>query len=103
MKIKYVDIVEGPLYEELGEDGYYTYYDYFIVATAEDGQTYTLKRSFNRHEKDKRDRVFKRISDSLVIDIEHWYEGSVWDSYLIPQTYEEEKRDALEFERNIGI
>lgn len=97
-KIVTANIVEGPLYEEMGEDEMGFWYDYFIEVTDEDGSLWTHKRSFRWNETMEREKFFKRVMDSNTFNPEYWYEGEVWAYYKTPQSYEEEKRDALAFE-----
>ena len=88
-----VDYQEGPLYEVQLEDGVGHYYNYFVVAEDQYGNRYTHVRNYTHHEKEARDRMIERIRRAGRINLEHWLVGTVWDSYLVPQTYEEEKAD----------
>lgn len=96
--IKEIYIVDGPMYEETGEDGLYYYFDYFIVVLDENDIIRTHKREWRHNETYERDLFMDKVKKSGYINTEHWWEGDVWDAYKIPQTYEEEKRDALEWE-----
>lgn len=106
MKASAVRLVEGPLYEayygefvdstdDFGYEEKGTYYSKFIEIEL-GGNTYTLNRSFNPTEDELAIKTFDRISASMNIDLEHWTQGSVWDQYREPQTYQEEK-DAYYF------
>ena len=91
--------VAGPSYVEQWEDGPRTNYDYYAQATTGDGRTYTHNRAFRWNERQKLRLLLDRVIAVGEIDLDHWWEGTVWDAYKEPQTYEEER---AEYEEKIA-
>ena len=92
----------GPLYEKTYEDHVGTAYDHFLVVQGVDGNDYTYRQSFNDDRQgwtiEAGETVARILNEVGIIDLPYWQIGTPWDAYLVPQTYEEEKRDALERE-----
>jgi hypothetical protein len=89
---------EGPLFEKVYEDHVGDAYNYYVSTQCVDGRNYTLLRQFGPDEKDLAERTAKAIDAGGVIEVAYWELGTPWDQYKIPQTYEEEKAEALERE-----
>lgn len=89
-------IMETPLYrmgkDEEGHD--IINFRYAIVAMVE-GIPYTHGVEFSRDDLDRAERLVERVRDRGYIDLDHWVQGTPWDYYRIPQTYEEEREEAL--------
>jgi len=100
--IKSVELGETPLYEGVDYDSLpATYFDYVVIATLEDGRVFTHSRAFNgTNERRYAENLVNVVRKRGKIDLYHWWEGTTWDRYKIPQTYEEEKAQALEFEND---
>jgi len=99
-QIKDVEVIEGPSYEYVMEDGIGSTWNLLIKARLGDGRTFTHLKEFDMlHEKEDAAYFANKITSAGFIDLKYWYEGSPWDKYSTPQTYEEEKAEALEFER----
>ena len=89
---------ESPLFEIKDECGYPgSSYVVMVVAQAE-GDTFTLGHTFEPHEMETAVALCKRINEHQVIDTRYWVEGDPWSAYREPQSYEDEKREALERE-----
>ena len=82
------EFLEGPM----------AVYDYFIQ-TYVAGKTYTLNHVFRWWEgEEAAEEMVAKIYAKGYIDLAHWSEGTCWDAYKTPQTWEEEKAEALEKE-----
>jgi hypothetical protein len=92
----------GPLYEKVYEDHVGDAYDHFLSVQGVDGNDYTYRQSFNDDRQgwtvEAGETVARILNEVGIIDLPYWELGTPWDQYKIPQTYEEEKRDALESE-----
>jgi len=90
---------EGPSYPYKDEEGFDCHtWDYIITVEVAPGKVYTLKRTFDHvHEFDLLLDTCLRISSASFIHTENWNDGTPWDRYLIPQTWDEEK--AAHYER----
>jgi hypothetical protein len=73
-----------------------------VVFQGVDGNDYTYRQSFNDDRQgwtvEAGETVARILNEVGIIDLPYWELGTPWDQYKIPQTYEEEKRDALESE-----
>lgn len=73
-------------------------YDYFVEAVV-GGKAYTLNHVVRWWEGSaKVEELVARIEAKGQINLEHWSEGTCWDAYKTPLTWEEEKAKALENE-----
>jgi len=88
-------LMESPLYEVALEDGMGTAWCYLMVAKGTDGIEYTHYRTFEHYQADDANKIIASINARGIIDLEHWTEGTAWDYYKEPQTYQEEKEEAL--------
>ena len=106
MKIVKCEVIPGPSYEypmnhpddpqEMG-----TTWNLLIVATTADGTEYTHVREFDmKHEKKEARDFAALVSGGRGINLLVWNEGTPWDQYKTPQTWDQEKAEALEREAN---
>lgn len=95
-RISCVELMETPLYR-MGKDEEnhdIINFRYAIVAWV-DGVAYTHLVEFSRVDIDRAMRLEDRIEERGYINLDHWVEGTPWDRYRTPQTYEEEREEAL--------
>ena len=114
--IKNVVVLEGPLYayrdgvfNDEGEtirDPGFTTYDYFVVATAADGQARTHVVSFDHLEWHRPQDEAQALADRVIargsIESHYWAPGSPWSAYSEPETWEEERARELEWEAGLS-
>ena len=101
MEIQAVTFIETPLYfigyDECGIEQ--SSFGLRVVATSKrTGANYTLSYPFEAYERDRIVKLVSRIRKAGRINLEYWDEGTPWDYYMVPQTYEEEREEALERE-----
>ena len=98
MEIQSVTFMETPLYSigfnECGEEQY-SFGLRVVASSKRTGANYTLSYPFESYERDRVARLVSRINRVGVIDLEFWESGTPWDSYKQPQTYAEEREEAL--------
>lgn len=100
-KIESVDFIQSPLYWGKDYDGFdVDLYDLNVVVTLPSGKKYTHQRRFNANESMIVEEFVDVVRFKGYVDLTHWWEGTTWDRYNTPQSYEEEKEQALEFERD---
>jgi len=87
-------LMESPSYQITMEDGYGSDWCYLMVAKDFDGIEYTHYRTFERYQVEDANKIIASINARGIIDLEHWSEGTAWDYYKEPQTYQEEKDEA---------
>ena len=100
ISIKSAIVLETPSYEGKDDEGYPTsLFDYVVMATDYDDCEWTHRKTFNYNDGLDAPMFFAvKVEDQGSINTDFWDEGNPWDRYKVPQTYEEEKAQALEFE-----
>ena len=98
MKIKTAYFIESPLFEIMTEDGPASTFNLQIVAETEDGRKFTHNRTYEAWQKDDAEKFSQWIVNLGRINVElHWHEGTSWDHYAVPQTYEEEMAEHISY------
>lgn len=91
-------VIEGPSFEDRDTEGHpVSNYSIFVVVETTKGY-YTHRHSFRAWESTDAEDLAARVSARRHIDGDYWEEGTPWDAYRTPLSYEEEKMDALNFE-----
>jgi hypothetical protein len=88
-------VIESPLFEVVTEDGIGSGYNLQIVCEDVNGKKYTHFKTFEAYERDAASNFVKKIAARGTVNREHWNPGTSWDHYATPQTYEEEKAEAI--------
>jgi hypothetical protein len=99
--IREANLSETPSFEIMTEDGPGSTWRISMAAIAEDGKEWTARQTFDMYDKDLAEFALAPTKVIGAIDPEAWNQGSPWDDYG-PQTYEEEKAEALERESQLG-
>lgn len=94
MKIATAYYIESPLFEIVTEDGIGEAYNLQIVAEEEDGNRRTHFQTFESWDRVSAQNFVDTIVERGEIDPQYWNEGTSWDHYAVPQTYDEEKLEA---------
>jgi len=95
MKVTNVNYGKSPLFEVMTEDGPGDGYNLFVVAQGPNGSVFTHEMRFEYYETERAEAFAKRVEAKGEVDLAYWSEGTPWDCYATPQTYEEERAEAL--------
>lgn len=87
--------IQSPEFEIITEDGPGSDFNLQIVAETEAGTKYTHIKTFDRWEDARADCFVKQVEARGKIDPAFWTEGTSWDQYATPQTWEEEKAEHI--------
>lgn len=99
LKIKKVDWIESPQFEERDPEDGSTYVICVLLIVAVDifGVEWQLNKVFEGGyhwlPKEEATEFVEKVAKRGIINPEYWSEGTAWDQYKEPQTYQEEKND----------
>lgn len=89
MNINIAYSIQSPLFIRAGKEAF----TMLVIAEDLEGNAHTHQHDFDT--KEAADVFADRVLDHGAINTEFWHEGTPWDRYLIPQSWEEEKAEAL--------